>query len=71
MSSSDAGKKYLIGYVNKSEDVIFLMKNYENASYHVMYADKHNNVNKTNDGTWYINSNSEFYGNPDEDFFVT
>ena len=71
LSSSDAGKKYLIGYVNKSEDVIYLMKNYENASFHVMYADKHNNVNKTNDGTWYINSNSEFLGNPDEDFFVT
>ena len=71
LSSSDAGKKYLIAYVNKSEDVIYIMKNYENVSYHVMYADKHNNVNKTNDGTWYINSNSEFYGNPDEDFFVT
>ena len=71
LSSSDAGKKYLIAYVNKSEDVIYIMKNYENVSYHVMQADKHNNVNKTNDGTWYINSNSEFYGNPDEDFFIT
>ena len=71
LSSSDAGKKYLIAYVNKSEDAIYIMKNYANASYHLMYPDKHNNVNKTNDGIWYINSNSEFIGAPDEDFFVT
>ncbi len=70
LSSSDAGKQYILAYVNKTEDVIYIMKNYANASYHTMYTDKHNNVNRTNDGTWYINSNSEFIGDVDEDFFV-
>ena len=71
LSSSDAGKKYLLAYVNQTEDVIYIMRNIANVSYQVMTTDKHNNVNRTNDGTWYITSNSEFKGNPNEDYFVT
>ncbi len=71
LSASDSGKKYLIAYVNESEDVIHIMKNYSNITDYSMYADNHTNVNATNDGTWYINSDSEFKGNPDEHFFVT
>ena len=71
LSSSDAGKKYLIAYVNESEDVVQIMKNFANGSEHLMAADNHYKVNETNDGTWYINSNSEFKGDPNEDYFVT
>ena len=71
LSASDSGKKYLIAYVNESEDVIHIMKNYSNVTDYSMYTDNHTNVNSTNDGTWYINSDSEFKGNPDEHFFVT
>lgn len=71
LSSSDAGKKYLIAYVNQTEDVIYIMQNNYNYSYQVMLSDKHNGVNRTNDGTWYIDSNSQFRGSPNEDYFVT
>lgn len=71
LSASDSGKKYLIAYVNESEDVIHIMKNYSNMTDYSMYTDNHTNVNSTNDGTWYINSDSEFKGSPDEHFFVT
>ena len=71
LSSSDAGKKYLIAYVNQTEDVIFIMKNEYQISYQVMLSDRHNGVNRTNDGTWYIDSNSQFRGAPNEDYFVT
>ena len=71
LSASDSGKKYLIAYVNESEDVIHIMKNYSNITDYSMYTDNHTNVNATNDGTWYINSDSEFKGNPNENYFVT
>ena len=71
LSSSDAGKKYLLAYVNQTEDIIYIMKNEYQISYQVMLSDKHNGVNRTNDGTWYIDSNSQFRGAPNEDYFVT
>lgn len=71
LSSSDAGKKYLIAYVNENDDAIQIMTNSAKVSEHLMITDNHYKVNETNDGTWYINSDNEFKGDPNENYFVT
>ena len=71
LSSSDAGKKYLIAYVNENDDAIQIMTNSARVSEHLMITDNHYKVNETNDGTWYINSDNEFKGDPNENYFVT
>lgn len=71
LSSSDAGKKYLIGYSNLSEKSILLITGEKYGGWSYIITDRHVYIPNNPTDTWRVENDSKFYGDVNNSYFYT